>query len=157
MSNMGEPQLKKMVTRLLHIDSPPPFLRFVEKYCQSKGLSVDSTDVEAVGFQYALVRRYKLILIGAHAPRIDPFRILKGLVRARIETPVFMVSETPAKDAKWMGQYPNLIGVIAKPLDLKEFSQIIEFAERPPELLPEDKKRILAILGVWEKSMKHEG
>lgn len=154
---MGESIKGKVVTRLLHIDSPPPFLRFVEKYCQSKGLTVDSTDQEAVGFQFGLVRRYKIILIGAHAPRIDPFRILKGLVRARVETPVFMVSETPSKDAKWMGQYPNLVGVIAKPLDLKEFSQIIEYAERPPELHPEDKKKILAILGNWEKSIKHEG
>lgn len=157
MNSMGETHASKVVTRLLHIDSPPPFLRFVEKYCQSKGLSVDSTDQESVGFQFALIRRYKIILIGAHAPRIDPFRILKGLVRAKIETPVFMDSETPSKDAKWMGQYPNLVGVIAKPLDLKEFSQIIEYAQRPPELHPEDKKKILAILGNWEKSIKHEG
>lgn len=148
---------EKVVPRLLHIDSPPPFLRFVEKYCQSKGISVDSTDSESVGFQYALVKRYKMVLIGAHAPRIDPFRILKGLARARVETPVFLVSETPDKDVKWVGHFTNLMGVIAKPLDLKEFSRYLEYADRPPELDPGDREKILAVLGKWEKNLKHEG
>lgn len=144
-------------SRLLLIDGPPPFLRFVEKYCQSKGLAVDSTDSESIGFHYALVRRYKVILIGAHAPRVDPLRIVKGLARARITVPVFLISETPAKDAKRIGQYPNLMGVIAKPLDLKEFARYLEYADRPPELDPADKERILAVLARWEKGVKVAG
>lgn len=143
--------------RVLLIDGPPPFLRFVEKFCQSKGMSVDSTDSESLGFHRALVKRYKVILIGAHAPRIDPFRILKGLVRARVAAPVFLISESASKDAKWVGKFPNLMGIIPKPLDLKEFSRYLEYAERPPELEPGEKEKILAVLGKWERSTKHEG
>lgn len=153
---MGESNKDKAAPRLLHIDSPPPFLRFVENYCKSKGISVDSTDSEATGFQFAMVKRYKMILIGAHAPRIDPFRILKGLARAKVESPVFLVSEMPAKDAKWVGQFPNLMGVITKPLDLKEFSQYIEYADRPPELDPVDREKIMSVLIKWEKSLINE-
>lgn len=143
--------------RLLHVDGPPPFLRFVEKYCQSKGMSVDSTDSESVGFHCALVKRYKVILLGAHAPRIDPFRILKGLARAKVSTPAFLISESASRDAKWVGKYPNLMGIIPKPLDLKEFSRCLEYADRPPELDPGDKEKILAVLGKWERSVKNEG
>lgn len=142
---------EKNITRLLHIDGPPPFLRFVEKYCSSKGLSVDSTDSESLGFHYALVKRYRLIIIGAHATRIDAFRILKGLTRAKVATPVFLSSETPDKDSKWVGYYSNLVGIIAKPLDLKAFSRVLGYAEAPPRLSPEEKREILAVLGKWEK------
>jgi DNA-binding response OmpR family regulator len=143
--------------RLLHIDGPPPFLRFVEKYCESRGMKVDSTESEETGFHYALVKRYKMILIGAHAPRVDAMRILKGLLRARIKTPVFFVSETPTKDIKRMGQYPNLLGVVAKPLDLKEFSRYLEYIEKPPELEPEEKEKILSVIARWEKGLKLAG
>ena len=50
---------EKTGSRLLHIDGPPPFLRFVEKFCSSKGMAADSTDSEATGLHYALVKRYR--------------------------------------------------------------------------------------------------
>lgn len=117
---------------------------------------MDSTDSEAVGFHYALVKHYKLILLGAHAPRVDAFRILKGLVKSKISIPVFLVSDSPAKDTKWVGYYPNLMGIIAKPLDLKEFSRYLEYADKPPELDPADREKIVAVLGRWERSQKNE-
>lgn len=148
---------EKTCSRLLHIDGPLPFLRIVEKYCQAKGMVVDSTDSEAVGFHHALVKRYKLILIGAHVPRIDAFRILKGLARAKVGSPVFFTSESPNKDAKWVGYYPNLMGIIAKPLDLKDFSRYLEYAEAPPKLETGEREKILAVLGKWEKCLKVGG
>ena len=147
----------KISGRILHIDAPAPFLRFVEKYCRAKGLDSDSTDSEALGFHYALVKRYKLILIGAHAPRIDASRILKGLARARISTPVFLLSEHPRKDAKLVDLHPNLIGCLAKPLDLRELTRCLESAEKPPELEPGEREAILAVLGKWEKGLRHAG
>jgi DNA-binding response OmpR family regulator len=152
---MDKTMVGKDRIRILLVDYPPPFLRFVEKYCQSKGLEVNATDSEALGLHYAIVKRYQAIFIGAHAPRIDAGRLLKGMVRARIETPVFLLSETPAKDEKMMGFHHNLMGTIAKPLDLREFSRCIESANKPPELDPADKMKIHAILARWEKGMKN--
>lgn len=143
--------------RVLHIDGPPPFLRFVEKYCQSKGIAVDSTDSEAAGFHHALVKPYRLILIGAHAPRIDSIRILKGLARSRVTAPIFFLSENAPKDRKWVGYYPNLMGVIAKPLDLKEFSRYLECAKAPPRLEPDERREIFSVLAKWEKTLQYEG
>ena len=144
-------------TRILHIDAPAPFLRFVEKYCQTKSMTVDSTDSEALGFHYALVKRYKTIFIGAHAVRIDAGRILKGLARARVATPIFLFTENPDKDAKLMSLHPNLMGLVAKPLDLREFSRCLDYAEKPPELEPGEREKILAVLVKWEKGLKHAG
>ncbi len=144
-------------SRILHIDAPVPFLRFVEKFCRSKGLDVDSTDSESLGFHYALVKRYKLILLGAHAPRVDAARILRGLARARVTTPVFLLSESHRKDAKLIDLHPNLIGCLAKPLDLKELTQCLESADKPPELEPGEREKILAVLARWEKGLKHAG
>jgi DNA-binding response OmpR family regulator len=145
----------KIGAGILHIDAPPPFLRFVEKYCQSKGVQVQSTDSEASGFQYALLKSYQAIFIGAHAPRIDALRILKGLARARVATPVFLLTESPVKDAKLMGHYPNLMGLLSKPLDLREFSRCLEQSERPPALEPGEREKIVAVLARWEKGLKH--
>jgi DNA-binding response OmpR family regulator len=147
----------KTCARILHIDGPAPFLRLVEKYCRAKGVDADSTDSEALGLHYALVKRYKLILIGAHAPRIDAARILKGLARARIATPVFLLSENPRKDAKLVDSHPNLIGCLAKPLDMRELARCLESAEKPPELDPGEREKILATLSKWEKGMQHAG
>jgi DNA-binding response OmpR family regulator len=147
----------KVCARVLVIDSPPPFLRFVEKYCQSKGFEVNATDSEALGLHQGVVKHYKAILIGAHAPRIDAGRILKGLARARVTTPIFLLTETPAKDAKLMGLHPNLMGLLAKPLDLKEFSRCLDYAGKPPDLEPLEREKILAIIAKWEKSLKHAG
>jgi DNA-binding response OmpR family regulator len=152
---MENAMVGKDCNRILHVDSPPPFLRFVEKYCLSKGLEAVSTDSEALGLHYAIAKRYKAIFIGAHAPRIDAGRILKGLARARITTPIFLLTETPGKDARLMGFHPNLMGLIAKPLDLREFSRCIEFAEKPPELDQVDRMKIHAVLARWEKGMKN--
>ena len=143
--------------RILLVDSPPPFLRFLEKYCLSKGLEVNATDSEALGFHYAIVKRYKAIFIGAHAPRIDAGRILRGLARARVATPTFLLSETPGKDGKLTCLHPNLMGLVAKPLDLREFSRCLEFAEKPSELDPDDRAKIIAVLVRWEKGMKNVG
>jgi DNA-binding response OmpR family regulator len=154
---MAETIVGKDRIRILLVDSPPPFLRFVEKYCLSKGLEVNSTDSEALGLHYAVVKRYKAIFIGAHAPRIDAGRILKGLARARVTTPVFLLTETPGKDEKMMGLHHNVMGLIAKPLDLREFSRCIEFAQKPPELDPQDRMKIYAVLARWEKGMKNVG
>lgn len=147
----------KDCTRILHIDAPPPFLRFVEKYCRSKGLDVDSTDSEPLGLHYCLSKRYRVIFIGAHALRVDAGRILKGAARARVNTPIFLLTETPAKDAGLMGLHPNLMGLIAKPLDFREFARCLEYAERPPELDPAEREKILAVVVKWEKSLKHAG
>ncbi|HLP42399.1 MAG TPA: hypothetical protein VK465_12900 [Fibrobacteria bacterium] len=133
-------------TRILHIDAPPPFLRFVAKYCQSRGIETDSTDSESLGFHYALVKHYRVILIGAHAPRIDAERILKGLLHAHVTTPVFLLTASLIKDEKLMGQHANLVGLISKPLDLKEFSRCIEHADKLPELAPVERKKNLSVL-----------
>lgn len=144
-------------SRILHIDSPPPFLRFVERICQSRRLETDSTDSEALGFHYALAKRYRAIFIGAHAPKVDAARILKGLARARVQTPVFLMTEMPEKDAKLRDLHPNLKDLIAKPLDVKEFSRCLELAEKPPRLEPGEKEAILSILVKWEKLLKNAG
>jgi hypothetical protein len=54
-----------------------------------------------------------------------------------------------------MGLHPNLMGLLAKPLDLKEFSQCLDYADKPPELEPGEREKILAVLVKWEKSLKH--
>lgn len=115
-------------------------------------MAVETTDSESVGFHQSLVKRFKVILIGAHAPRIDPFRILKGLLRARVSTPVFFLSDSATRDSRYLGQYANLMGIITKPLDLREFSRYLETADRPPELEPGEKEQILAVLAKWEKA-----
>jgi DNA-binding response OmpR family regulator len=142
---------------VLHIDGPPAFLRFVERYGQSKGWRVDSTSSESLGFHYALVRKYDYILIGAHVPRVDPLRLLRGLARAKVVTPVFILTESLSKDEKLFGHHSNLRALIGKPLELKDFAAKLESKDRPVAASlsePVDKEKFLQLVADWEGRKK---
>ena len=140
--------------RILHINSPAQILRFVESFCESKGIKVDSTDSESLAFHHALLKKYKLIMMGLGVPKIDAARILGGLVRFKLGTPVLLVSATPIEDEPKYTGFQNVLGVIAKPINVAVLSQYLQDASKPPEFTHEEKNKFLSVLEKWETELK---
>ncbi|HKP98355.1 MAG TPA: hypothetical protein VJ385_21675 [Fibrobacteria bacterium] len=140
---------------MLHINNPPAILRLVERFCQSKKFSLDSFESTAVGLHYGLARKYHLIILGLPAKGLDPFRFLKGLLRAKISTPVLIMAESRSKEKLELGKFPNVIGTISKPLDIHEFSKYLDSTNKPPEIDPQEKEKLIAILRKWEGKIPH--
>ena len=138
---------------MLHLNNPAALLRLVERFCQSRKISVDSLESGSAAFHHALVKPYQLILVGSPSAGIDIARLLTGLTRAKIKTPVLVMTETRLMRKADFSKFPNCIGVIAKPLDLSEFSKYLEFINKPADLEPQDKEKLLAILRKWEIRM----
>jgi DNA-binding NtrC family response regulator len=141
--------------RLLHINHPAAILRLVERFCQSKKFSMDSFESTAVGLHHALARKYHLIILGLPAKGLDPSRFLKGLLRAKISTPVLIMAESRSKEKVELGKFPNVIGIISKPLDVHEFSKYLDSAHKPPEMDPQEKEKLMAVLRKWEVKIPH--
>lgn len=141
--------------RLLHINHPTAILRLVERFCQSKKFSLDSFESTAVGMHHALARKYHLIILGLPAKGLDPSRFLRGLLRAKVSTPVLLMAESRSKEKLDLGKFPNVIGTISKPLDIHEFSKYLESANKPPELDPKEKEKLIAVLRKWEGKIPH--
>lgn len=147
----------KAVRRLLHINQPAAILRLVERYCLTKKFAVDSFESGPVGFHHALTRPYHMIILGYPTVGMDFVRILKGLVRAGIRAPVLIISENRGRSKEEFGRFSNVIGCISKPLDIAELSKYLETAQKPTELDPQEKERLLAILRKWEVESRNAG
>lgn len=139
------------VRRVLHINYPTALLRLVEKFCQSKKFSVDSFESSTVGLHYALARKYHLIVLGLPVRGLAAARILKGLLRAKVKSPILIMADLQSREKLELMKFPNIIGFISKPLDAKEFSKYLEIANKPPELEPEEKTKLIAVLRKWEE------
>lgn len=104
---------------------------------------------------HALARKYHLIILGLPAKGLDPSRFLKGLLRAKISTPVLLMADSRSKEKLDLGKFPNVIGTITKPLDIHEFSKYLDSANKPPEMDPQEKEKLIAVLRKWEGKIPH--
>jgi DNA-binding response OmpR family regulator len=141
--------------RVLHIDFPGAILKLLESAFRNRGLAWESCDSGVQGFHLALVQDYHLIFLALRENTVDGLRILKGLLRAGVKTPVVVF--LPARELEQrrgeLSRYPNVLACLPKPLDLREVDKAMEFLRHPPSLKPEDKARLLDVLARIEKAV----
>lgn len=144
--------------RVLHIDFPAAILKLLETTFQNRGLVWETCDSGVQGFHMALVQNYNLILLALRENTIDGLRIIKGLRRAGITTPivVFMPSRDLEQRRAELSRYPSVIACLAKPLDLRQVEKAMEFLRHPPSLKPNDKAKLLQVLARVETAVNAE-
>lgn len=144
--------------RVLHIDYPPAILRLLENSFQNRGLSWESTESGIQGFHLALIQNYNLILLSLRESGIDGLRIVRGLARAGVKTPIilFMPSRELELRRSELARYPNVMACLSKPLDMRQLDKLMEFLRDPPALLPKDKARLLETLARIERAVRAE-
>ncbi len=148
----------KDVPRVLHIDFPAAILRLLETTFQHRDLVWESCDSGVQGFHLALVQDYNLIFLALRENTIDGLRIVKGLQRAGVKSPVvlFMPSRDLEQRRAELSRYPNVLACLAKPLDLKQVAKVMDFLRHPPSLNPNDKAKLLEVLARIERAVGAE-
>jgi DNA-binding response OmpR family regulator len=148
----------KEAPRVLHIDFPVAILKLLETSFANRGLAWDSAETGVAGFHMALVQDYHLIFLALRENTIDGMRIVKGLRRAGITTPIVMLM--PSKELELrraeLGRYPNVLACLAKPLDLRLVDKVMEFLRNPPSLKAQDKAKLLEVLARVERAVDAE-
>lgn len=148
------PTPAKELPRVLHIDYPAAILRLMEKSFRGRPLAWDCAESGAAGLHAALVNNYHLIFLGLKEPGIDGERVVQGLKRAGVSTPVILL--LPGRDLERrreeLSRLPNVLACLGKPVDLRQADSLMEFLRHPPSLKPEDKARLLEVLARLEKA-----
>jgi DNA-binding response OmpR family regulator len=146
----------KEYPRVLHIDYPPAILRLMEKSFQGRPLVWDCAESGAQGLHMALIQNYHLIILGFKETGIDGSRVVLGLKRAGITTPIVLLM--PQKELERrreeLSRLPNVMGCLAKPVDLRQMDRMLDFLRHPPMLKAGDKARLLEILERIEKAVR---
>ncbi len=78
--------------RILVIEDEPRILEFLRLGLEAEGFTVDAADDGAAGLRLALAEPYELVVLDLLLPRLDGFRLLSELRRARPELPVLILS-----------------------------------------------------------------
>src|SRR5512141_545473 len=78
--------------RILVIEDEPRILEFLRLGLEAEGFTVDAADDGAAGLRLALADPYELVVLDLLLPRLDGFRLLSELRRARPDTPVLILS-----------------------------------------------------------------
>lgn len=141
--------------RVLHIDFPAAILKLLETAFARRGWHWDSAETGVAGLHMALVGDYHLILLALRENTIDGLRVLNGLRRAGVSSPVVVLM--PGKELEMrkeeLARYPNVLDCLAKPLDLRQVDKAMEFLRHPPSLKPKDKARLMEVLERVERAM----
>ena len=144
--------------RVLHIDFPAAILKLLETTFQNRGLVWDTSDSGVQGFHMALVQNYNLIFLALRENTIDGLRIVRGLKRAGVTTPIVLLM--PSKELELrrgeLSRYPNVLACLAKPVDLRLIDKVMDFLRNPPSLKAADKAKLLEVLARIEKAISAE-
>jgi DNA-binding response OmpR family regulator len=144
--------------RVLHIDFPAAILRLLETTFQNRDVVWESCDSGVQGFHLALVQDYNLIFLALRENTIDGLRIVKGLHRAGVKSPIVLLM--PSRDLEQrraeLSRYPNVLACLAKPLDLSQVQKAMDFLRHPPALNPKDKAKLLEVLARIERALLAE-
>ncbi len=131
----------------------------MEKSFKGRSFAWDCAETGVQGLHLALVQDYHLIILGFREPGIDGERVIQGLKRAGVGTPIILLlpHRELEKRREELSRLPNVIGCLGKPVDLRQVDKMMEFLRHPPSLSPEDKARLIEVLARVEKAVRETG
>lgn len=149
----------KEYPRVLHIDYPPAILRLMERSFQGRPLVWDVAESGAQGLHMALIQNYHLIILGFKETGIDGARVVHGLKRAGVTSPIvlLMPQRELERRREELARLPNVLGCLAKPVDLRQMDKMMDFLRHPPMIKAEDRARLLEVLERIEKAIREPG
>lgn len=141
--------------RVLHIDYPAAILKLLETTFRHRGYAWESTHSGISGLHLALIRNYSLIVLSLRENSIDGLRVVRGLERAGVSTPVILLVPSRELESRRqeLSRHPNVLACLAKPVDLRQVDKAMEFLRHPPTLKAKDKVRLMEVLGRIERAV----
>jgi two-component system cell cycle response regulator CtrA len=89
--------------RILLVEDDPATAQSIELMLMSEGFNVHTTDLGEEAVDLARFHGYDLILLSTGLPDISGFEVLRLLRKARVETPILIVTGLPAAEGKAQG------------------------------------------------------
>ena len=107
-------------TRILLIDDEPTILSFVSRILRGHGFSVDCAADGAQGLAMIRENRYALVVLDMVMPGVDGASTLRGIMAARPEQPVLVLSALSDTDSKVQALEMGAGDYLTKPFALAE-------------------------------------
>lgn len=133
-------------TRILLIDDEPTILSFVSRILRGHGFSVDCAADGAQGLAMIREHRYALVVLDMVMPGVDGASTLRGIMAARPEQPVLVLSALSDTDSKVQALEMGAGDYLTKPFALAELLARVRARVRYPAALPLD--RFMRVGGV---------
>jgi DNA-binding response OmpR family regulator len=118
--------------RVLVIDDEPGVLGFVSRALRDEGVDVDTADAGDVGYQLALSRAYRLVILDLLMPGVDGMTVLKGLLRHRPDQAVLVLSCLTDTSSKVRALDLGAADYLGKPFALSELLARVRARMRVP-------------------------
>ncbi len=106
--------------RVLLVEDDPTTTQAVELMLKSENMVVDSTDLGEDGFEIGKLYDYDIILLDLMLPDMDGLEVLRKLRRARVETPVLILSGLSQPESKVKGLGDGADDYLTKPFNKAE-------------------------------------
>jgi DNA-binding response OmpR family regulator len=106
--------------RVLVIEDEPRIREFLRDGLQAEGFVVDGAEDGVTGLELALREPYDLVILDLLLPRLDGFRLLRELRRARPEMAVLILSARTDLPTRLRGFELGANDYLAKPFSFEE-------------------------------------
>ena len=106
--------------RILLVEDDPTTSRAIEMMLANANLNVYATDLGEEGIDLAKLYDYDLILLDLNLPDMDGHEVLRKLRRARVETPILILSGNDDADNKIRGFGFGADDYLTKPFHREE-------------------------------------
>ncbi|MEO5374170.1 MAG: response regulator transcription factor [Alphaproteobacteria bacterium] len=106
--------------RVLVVEDEPSTAKGIELLLRGEGMVVDSTGLGEDGLEIGKLYDYDVILLDLMLPDMDGYDVLRGLRKAKVETPVLILSGLDSADRKVKGLGIGADDYLTKPFDKAE-------------------------------------
>ena len=114
------------MTRILAVEDEPDIALGLEDDLRRFGYEVHSTGDGESGLRRALSEAWDLILLDVMLPRVDGFEICRELRRARVQTPIILLTAKTQEAEKVMGLELGADDYVTKPFSPRELRARIQ-------------------------------
>lgn len=123
--------------RLLVVEDEQKVARFVRQGLSEEGYAVDVASDGETGLALALDRVHDLIILDIQLPRLDGLRVLQEMRRARVPTPVLLLTVRATIEEKVLGLDAGADDYLTKPFAFQELvARVRALLRRRAEAIP---------------------
>lgn len=145
--------------RILILEDSKATQHILQTRLEKAGNTVDTADNGHQGFQLATSNAYDIILSDIHMPHWDGFKFIEAIQVVSPHLPIIITtsSHDDRKTLDRLEQYPNVIGVLAKPFDFDLLFKQLASVPTLAHTSVNKKAKIVCTIGPASNSMEMLG
>lgn len=135
--------------RILVLEDSKPTQHLLRSRLEQAGFTVDTADNGHQGFQLATSSAYDIILTDIAMPHWDGFKFIEAIQVISPHLPILVITATHDSQETMarLEQYPNVLGVLAKPFDFEALFRRLASIPRQTHTSVNKKAKIVCTIG----------